>query len=130
LYREFAYQGARDWFTVPAGFSTDLASVPRLLWWLIPPFGMYERAAIIHDYLYVHRPRIASSVEVTGGDTGLPPITVKEYSPISRKDADGIFYRIMKEDGVWKPKAWCMWKAVAWFGWIVWNKRHENGKLK
>ena len=36
---------------VPVGFKTDLASVPRILWPLYPPFGKYIRASIIHDYL-------------------------------------------------------------------------------
>ena len=37
--------------TVPSGFVTDLASVPRAMWWLIAPFDV-ARAAIIHDLLY------------------------------------------------------------------------------
>lgn len=37
--------------TVPTGFVTDLASVPRALWWAIAPFDV-ARAAIIHDLLY------------------------------------------------------------------------------
>ena len=37
--------------TVPKGFITDLASVPRAMWWLIAPFDV-ARAAIIHDLLY------------------------------------------------------------------------------
>lgn len=40
--------------TVPAGYETDLASVPRLLWWLFPPHGKYRRAAVVHDYIYTH----------------------------------------------------------------------------
>ena len=28
--------------TIPAGFITDFASVPRILWPLFPPFGKYE----------------------------------------------------------------------------------------
>lgn len=38
--------------TVPAGFVTDLASVPRILWPIFPPNGKYAKAAIVHDYLY------------------------------------------------------------------------------
>ena len=39
--------------TVPAGFVTDLASVPRALWAVFPPHGKWAKAAIVHDYLYV-----------------------------------------------------------------------------
>ena len=39
---------------VPAGYITDLASVPVWLWWLIPPHGELMTAAILHDWLYSH----------------------------------------------------------------------------
>lgn len=38
--------------TVPKGFVTDYASVPRGLWNLFPPHGKYSAGAVIHDYLY------------------------------------------------------------------------------
>ncbi|EDH3762922.1 DUF1353 domain-containing protein [Salmonella enterica subsp. enterica] len=41
-----------DVISVPAGFVTGLASVPRIFWTLLPPDGKYAKAAIIHDYLY------------------------------------------------------------------------------
>ena len=38
--------------TVPAGFRTDLASIPRLLWRVLPrDGGTYRAAAVVHDYL-------------------------------------------------------------------------------
>ena len=37
--------------TCTKGFVTDLASVPRAIWWLISPWDI-ARAAIIHDLLY------------------------------------------------------------------------------
>jgi hypothetical protein len=37
---------------VPAGYVTDFASVPMLLWSFFPPIGKYNRAALVHDYLY------------------------------------------------------------------------------
>lgn len=38
--------------TVPQGFRTDFASIPRVLWNLLPPTGSYGLAAVVHDYLY------------------------------------------------------------------------------
>jgi hypothetical protein len=38
--------------TVPQGFETDLASIPRALWRLLPPVGKYDGAAVLHDWLY------------------------------------------------------------------------------
>ncbi len=37
--------------TVPKGFVTDMASVPRVCWAFIAPFDV-ARAAVIHDLLY------------------------------------------------------------------------------
>ena len=42
-----------DFIIVPAGFVTDLASIPQAFWSMgLTPQGQYSRAAIIHDYLY------------------------------------------------------------------------------
>ena len=38
--------------TVPTGFVTDLASIPRVFWSLLRPDGDYVYAAIVHDFLY------------------------------------------------------------------------------
>ena len=46
------YLGGKDtdrWVYVPAGYLTDGASVPRALWSLIPPWGRYGQAAVVHD---------------------------------------------------------------------------------
>ena len=41
--------------TVPAGYKTDLASVPRLLRWVVPVANAKNRkAAVVHDYLCTH----------------------------------------------------------------------------
>lgn len=37
---------------VPAGFVTDLASIPRIFWSLLPTDGQYTFPAIVHDFLY------------------------------------------------------------------------------
>ena len=41
--------------TVPSGFVTDGASVPRLFWSFFNPAGELFEAAIVHDYLYAGR---------------------------------------------------------------------------
>lgn len=55
LFEPLKYQtdvGYLGVITVPAGFVTDFASVPRGLWNLFPPQGQYSRAAVVHDFLY------------------------------------------------------------------------------
>lgn len=47
---------------VPAGFVTDFASVPRLLWAIFPPHGKWAKAAIVHDFLYT-KPHTRSKEE-------------------------------------------------------------------
>ena len=38
--------------TIPAGYMSDGASVPQLLWWFLPPWGDRATfAALLHDYL-------------------------------------------------------------------------------
>lgn len=39
-------------FIIPAGYITDFASVPRFLFWFIPPQGRSANASILHDFLY------------------------------------------------------------------------------
>ena len=51
LYHPLIYNGQVDRFRVPAGFVTDLASVPRILWSILPPFGRYVAALEILELL-------------------------------------------------------------------------------
>jgi len=44
-----------EYLIVPAGYITDLASIPRLLWNIIPPnFSESQQASVVHDYIYSH----------------------------------------------------------------------------
>jgi hypothetical protein len=44
-----------DKVIVPAGTQTDFATVPRLLWSFVSPYGYDEVSFIVHDYLYDNR---------------------------------------------------------------------------
>ena len=79
LVDDLVYQGNRERFVVPAGFRTDFATVPRVVTWLIPRFGAYTLAAILHDWLVSEG--IGSGV-------------------VSAREADGLFRRVMRESGV------------------------------
>jgi hypothetical protein len=63
------FRGQIGRLLVPASegepFVTDLASVPRSLTWLVPRYGMYTKAAVLHDYLCqtVGKETIAEFVE-------------------------------------------------------------------
>lgn len=98
-----------DTFTVPAGFITDLATVPRFLHWLTLPYGAYTRAAVLHDWLIVER--------INHPDPELR---------VSSRDTDGIFRRVMAELGVGWVKRWSMWSAVR-VG-ALFNRRRAPGR--
>lgn len=87
LLAPLQYRGRDEVFTVPAGSRTDLASVPALLTWLVPTYGRYTKAAILHDHLW-------------------------RTGAVARADADGIFRRSMRELGVPILRRWVMWAAV------------------
>ena len=101
----FRYYGNVDVWEIPEGFVTDLASVPKFFWGILPPLGRYSRAAVVHDYLYV---------------TGV----------VSRRDADGVFLRIMKERGVSRLTRYTMWTAVRAFGWLYWKHGRRDLESK
>jgi hypothetical protein len=92
LVEPVVYEGLTEVFIVPAGFETDLASVPRQFVWLIPRYGRYTKAAILHDYLWRNRDQLG----------------------LTRRDADGIFRRAMRELAVPFLQRWMMWAAVRW----------------
>lgn len=44
-------KGSNQWVAIPAGYLTDGASVPQIFWSVIPRWGLYGQAAVVHDYL-------------------------------------------------------------------------------
>lgn len=88
-----------DAVTVPAGFLSDLASVPRMFRALIDVAGRHDRAAIVHDFA-------CESLRV-GVDAGTP-------YPISPADVDGMFRAILHELGVGRLMRNFYWAGVRW----------------
>lgn len=85
------YNRDTEVITVPDNFATDLASVPKALWAIFPPFGHHAKAAVLHDYLY---------------GQGIRP----------RKQCDEIFLEAMAAMGVSKTRRYLMYWAVRAFG--------------
>lgn len=120
------YAESLEVITVPAGFETDFASIPRGLWNLFPPIGRYARPAIIHDFLY----------ETAGDGWWAPeggnrrkwitgPVredwTAKRYV---REEADQIFREAMSvvEPPVPRWQREIMYRAVRTFGGSGWGR--------
>lgn len=53
---EVGHKGSGVAITVPAGFETDFASIPKWAddWFGLNPNGKYAKAAVIHDWLYTN----------------------------------------------------------------------------
>ena len=93
------------------GFVTDLASVPRVIWWLIAPWDI-ARAAIIHDLLYktIRQYRVKANSGLGGENY--------ELIIAAKKTADNVFLMAMKdaEPSVPKWKIYAAYYAVVLFG--------------
>lgn len=111
------YNGAVA-FTVPAGFVTDLASVPLLARWAIPASGPWQRAAVIHDWLYVSGGVGPQMLVGLLGATEPEPRAPK----LTRTECDAIFLDAMAAAEVNIITRYAMWAAVRCFGCTGWGK--------
>jgi hypothetical protein len=108
--REFGYdigeEGSGNSIEVPLGFMTDFASVPRPLWAILPIWGKYGNAAVIHDYCYWDQSR-------------------------SRLEADRIFREAMEVLQVPRCQIRILYYAVRLGGGLAWagNKRMKEKGL-
>lgn len=90
--------GRSQLLTVPQGFQTDLASIPRGLWNVLPPVGGYDRPAVVHDFLYQHA-----------------------STSLTRAEADAVLMEAMAWVGVgWWTRRTIYW-GVRLGGWVAWN---------
>ena len=80
----------------PVDFITDLGSIPRIFWNIIPPNGKPTYAYVIHDYLYATQ-------------------------KTTRKQADDCLFRMMDSLGASTIENWTVWSAVRIGGWTAWN---------
>ena len=108
--------------TVPAGYITDLASVPRIAWAVIAPFDV-ARAAVVHDILY----------EKINGAFKEGTIKSKSEREEYRAIADNIFRQGMEyaEPSVSKFKILSAYYAVRMFGrWEINSSAPRGAKPK
>lgn len=89
---------------VPAGFKTDLASIPRFFWRILPPFGKYDKAAVVHDFLYQVAP-----------------------FDFTRKQADDVLFEACGVLGVSRAQCNTIYAGVRVGGWKPWNEYRARG---
>lgn len=98
------WDAGAETITVPTGFLTDLASIPRLLDWLpnLDRDGLSRRPAALHDWLY-------------GGDR----TRGKDY-------ADNTLRAALLLEGMGTVGAFEYWAAVSKFGRSAWDDDNKD----
>ena len=86
----------------PEDFVTDFASIPRILWSIVPRWGLYGWAAVIHDFLYWDQ-------------------------RMTRREADDVFRHAMITSAVPAWRRIVIYRAVRLFGSVAWRR---NAALK
>jgi len=98
VLRNVVYSNPLVTLPIEQGYTCDLASIPRLLWWVpgLSPTDANKRAAVVHDLIY-------------------------ERQMVDRVIADALFVSILKADGVNFFVRWAMYSAVRIFGERAWQ---------
>jgi hypothetical protein len=105
LLRDFS---VRDEFLglliAPAGFVTDLGSIPKIFWNIIPPNGKPSDAYVIHDLLYSEQ-------------------------KFTRAQCDSCLLRMMLCLGVSWYERYAIFLAVRAGGWAAWAEDAKRNNL-
>ena len=112
LTEPLVYEGRDERWEIEQGTITDIATSPRAVTAFVPRTGLYTGPAIVHDRL----------CEIAHG---LWP----DRPYVSRRDADGIFRRMLREERVPFPRRWTMWAAVRLGGRLSGVDRHEAWRI-
>ncbi len=109
LLRRFTYRigkkYSRRFIKTARNFTTDFASIPKFLFWLLPLWAKFNKASVLHDWLY--------KVKVIMG------------KPITRKEADDTWLEAMfinfRHHKSGKVVAYLEYFAVRIFGFLSWH---------
>lgn len=96
-------------------FSFDLASIPRFFWRITAIHELSLEAPLIHDFMYMSRGgerKCFNSKPILGSIKG---------ASYSRKEADDLFLKMMKEAGVKPFRRFLGYIGVRVFGVIFWR---------
>jgi len=101
----------------PKGFVTNLASVPRWLWWLIPPDGIFMVASIFHDFFYQYR------CLLTSGELAV-------FFGESKSFGDKMFKKINCQINGMDSLDGLATKILNLFGWKAWRRCRKGNDQK
>lgn len=99
--------------TVPVGFKTDLASIPRGMWWFVAPTDL-ARAAVIHDFLY-------TILEIYLQNFKVSKKVKKKY----RKMCDEVLYSAMMDS---QPRLSSLKMSLVYYAVRLFGGSHINGR--
>lgn len=102
LLADLIWHSDTERIVVPAGFVTDLASIPRPLRGILQQNGVSRRPAVLHDHLYTTQSR-------------------------PRAEADEIFRRALAAEGMGGPGRFAYWAGVRLGGWLAWRGKKIAG---
>lgn len=90
---EIRFKVEDDEYVIPKNFETDLATIPRFAWSFVSPFySHFFRPAIVHDFFY------------------------RKSCDFDRRQADIIFYSMLRNEGLSDLKASCIYYLIRIFG--------------
>lgn len=113
--------GSTERVIIPTGFITDFASIPRVLWNILPPTGRYGKAAVIHDWLYQKQIITVLWPEV-GKAVGA--------RLVDRAEADHILLEGMQALEVgWLTRS-TIYSGVRTGGWVTWDKYRNQEETR
>lgn len=95
----FDYLGLTYHTLIPAGWNTDFGSVPSMVRWIVPNMGKWDKAYVLHDWMYTK---------------GCP-------LNLSKNDADIILWKNLKELGMASWKANLVYQCVRYGGQGKWR---------
>lgn len=94
------YRDAITYIEVPAGFTYDLASIPRVLWAIVSPLDL-ALESLFHDLLY-------------------------RQQRVKRITADRTLQSMMEDRQVPGAIRWTVYLGVRLGGWVAWNQRRRE----
>lgn len=98
LLADLIWHSDTERIVVPAGFVTDLASIPRPLRGILNQNGNSRRPAVLHDYLY-------------------------QTQSLPRAAADEIFRRALAAEDIGAVGRFVYWSGVRIGGWLAWRNK-------
>jgi hypothetical protein len=121
LHDPLTYRPSDAGFTItaPPGFVTDLASIPRWAWIVLPPDGPWVKGAVIHDFLYATRGSGVWKAHPSGNS---------RPSAYTRAEADWILRDALANRGVDLLRRNLIWAAVRIGGAGGWGKDDSRQK--